>query len=117
MTINKSYSHDPLPRVMVASTSFAKLSILCDELKRFFPNAHFNNTGKHLSEPELIDFLEDADAAIIGKEKINDNTLQKARRLKIISKYGVGLDSIDEKSLKRRNITLGWAPVESINAP
>jgi phosphoglycerate dehydrogenase-like enzyme len=61
-----------------------------------------------LSVSELIDFLEDADAAIIGKEKINDNTLQKAHRLKIISKYGVGLDSIDEKSLKRRNITLGW---------
>ena len=34
--------------------------------------------------------------------------LCEAKRLKIISKYGVGLDNINLESLKKRNITLGW---------
>mgnify|MGYP006121378037 CR=1 FL=1 len=34
--------------------------------------------------------------------------LSDAKRLKIISKYGVGLDNINLESLKKRNITLGW---------
>jgi len=34
--------------------------------------------------------------------------LSEAKRLKIISKYGVGLDNINLDSLKKRNITLGW---------
>ena len=108
MTLNKSYNHDPVLRIVVASTSFAKSSILCDELKRFFPNTHFNNTGKHLSEPELINFLEDADAAIIGTEPITEKILAQTPKLKIISKYGVGLDNIDHTALEKRNITLGW---------
>jgi len=57
---------------------------------------------------ELINFLRDADAAVIGTEPITDQVLSQTSRLKIVSKYGVGLDNIDQESLKRRNIALGW---------
>jgi len=94
--------------VAVTSVSFCKSPILKKEIKKFFPNTYFNETGGYLPEPELIDFLKNADAAIVGMENINDNILSKANRLKIISKYGVGLDNIEQDSLKRRNITLAW---------
>jgi phosphoglycerate dehydrogenase-like enzyme len=38
--------------------------------------------------------LKDADAAIIGIETIDDSLLKNTPSLKIISKYGVGLDNI-----------------------
>ena len=96
------------PRVAVAAISFSKSVLLREELEQAFPNSHFNEKGHRFSEIELIEFLKDADAAVIGIESITDQVLSKTPHLKIVSKYGVGLDRIDQKSLKRRNIALGW---------
>ena len=49
----------------------------------------------------MIEFLIDADAAIIGLEKINDDILSKLPNLKFISKYGVGLDNINLDDAKK----------------
>jgi len=96
------------PRVAVTSTSFGKSAILRKELKRVFPNCYFNERGQPYSGTALINFLKDADAAVVGTESITDQVLSQANKLKIISKYGVGLDNIDQMSLKKRNIALGW---------
>ena len=96
------------PRVVVPSNSFSKSVVLREKLKRVFPNSLFNEHGRRLSEVELVEFLKNADAAIIGIEPITDQVLSQTPQLKIVSKYGVGLDNVDQESLKRRNITLGW---------
>ena len=96
------------PRIAVTSTSFGKSITLRKELKEVFPNSYFNENSSRLSEPELGNFLKDADAAIVGIEPITDIVLGKATRLKIISKYGVGLDNIDKNLLNKNNIILGW---------
>ena len=105
---NRNNRNDLSPKVAVTSVSFCKSKILREELEQVFPNTHFNETGNHLPGSELINFLKDADAAVIGMENINDNIVSKTPRLKIISKYGVGLDNIDQESLKRRKISLAW---------
>jgi len=96
------------PKIAVTSISFGKSAALREKLLRIFPNSIFNESDQRLSKKELIEFIGDADAAIVGKETISDYVLQHTPALKIISKYGVGLDSIDRESLKRRNISLGW---------
>ena len=96
------------PRVAVTSSSFGKSDVLRDELKRSFQNCFFNERGRPLTEPELIDFIKNADAAVVGLEHVNANVLDHAPQLKIIAKYGVGLDNICEESLKKRNIALRW---------
>ena len=95
-------------RVAVPSISFSKSAVLREELERVFPNSLFNETGQRFSEAELIEFLKDADAAVIGTELITERVLDNVHQLKIISKYGVGLDNINEKLLEQRNIDLGW---------
>ncbi len=100
--------NNPEPKIAVTSISFGKSAALREELLRIFPNSIFNENDQRLSSKELIEFIGDADAAIVGKEIINDSVLEHTPALKIISKYGVGLDSIDQESLKRRNISLGW---------
>jgi phosphoglycerate dehydrogenase-like enzyme len=94
--------------VAVTSISFGKNITLREELKNKFPNSSFNESGGNLPEHEFIKFLNNADAVIVGTEHVTDKILNQTPRLKIISKYGVGLDNIDEESLKRRNIALGW---------
>jgi phosphoglycerate dehydrogenase-like enzyme len=93
----------------VTSSSFSKSDFLRAELKNFFPNVIFNELGRPLCELEIVDLLKNCDASIVGLECINDRILVQTPKLKIICKYGVGLDNIDQGLLKRRNIFLGWS--------
>ncbi len=83
---------------------------MCQELKKHFPETTFNEKGRYLTSTELIDFLKDKDAAIIGRDLIGIEELKALPQLRMISKYGVGLDNINEAALQQYNIRLGWTP-------
>ena len=108
MTPDSQIAFNSNLKVVVTSRSFAKSTVLREELLRLFPNSVFNEDDKKLFGKELIEFINGADAAIVGVETIDSSVLEHTLELKIISKYGVGLDSIDQESLKKRNIFLGW---------
>mgnify|MGYP003966400255 CR=1 FL=1 len=108
MTLKNKSGHYFEPKIVVTSISFSKSTILRKSLLDVFPNSIFNETGHRLSGVKLVEFIDNADAAIVGIETIDDSLLKHTHSLKIISKYGVGLDSIDQKSLRNRSITLGW---------
>ncbi|MBD62887.1 MAG: phosphoglycerate dehydrogenase [Gammaproteobacteria bacterium] len=96
--------------VAVTSRSFSKNFSLVEELKKHYSNVLLNHTGKTLKDEELIEFLKKADKAIIGIEKITDSLLSQLPNLKVISKYGVGLNNIDLDLLKNHNVRLGFTP-------
>jgi len=95
-------------RIKIPNISFSKHAELRAELLKHFPDSHFNEERKRYKGQELIDFLQDADGAIVGLEEINDSVLTKCPNLKIISKYGVGLDSIDQIACKNHDVAVGW---------
>jgi phosphoglycerate dehydrogenase-like enzyme len=99
---------DANPKVVVTSRSFAKSAVLRQELLKVFPNSIFTDHRQKLPRGEITDFIGDADAAIVGVETIDDSVLKHTTKLRVISKYGVGLDNIDLESLKSRDIFLGW---------
>lgn len=92
------------PRVAVTPPAFCKSSSLRTELSSHFPDVVFNEKYKYLSGSELIEFLKDADAAIIGRDRVNADLVRSLPRLKMISKYGVGMDNIDQEALRLANI-------------
>ena len=94
----ESHLHSRL-NVAVSSISFSKNLSLRSKLKQTFQNSIFNETGGNLSEDELITFLENKDAAIVGIEPITDKVLSQSPQLKIISKYGSTLTQVDNKIL------------------
>jgi len=104
MTIEGDFS----PKVVVTSRSFSKSAVLRKELLRVFPNSIFTDHRQKLLGEKITEFIGDADAAIVGVEAIDDSVLKHTNKLKIISKYGVGLDNIDLDSLKNRAVFLGW---------
>ena len=81
--------------VAVTSRSFSTNQFLVKKLKESYPNVSLNLTGKTLKENELVKFLATADKAIVGIEIIDKDILDQLPKLKLISKYGVGLNNLD----------------------
>ena len=96
--------------VAVTSRSFSTNQFLVKKLKESHPNVSLNLTGKTLKENELVKFLANADKAIVGIEIIDKNILDQLPKLKLISKYGVGLNNLDLDECKKRNIQIKFQP-------
>lgn len=99
-------------------TSFNRLGVVADHVNRHpamrqevlkvYPDAKFHDAGHRLNEDELIAFLQDCDAAIIGFEPVTERVLSALPNLKIISKYGNGCESFDFQAMKRHNVRFGY---------
>ena len=99
---------DKKTNVAVTSRSFSKNPILRNELLKKYENVKFNDSGLQLQGDSLVDFLKECHKAIIALEVINDDILRRLPRLKVISKYGVGLDMIDIQAMNKYSVKLGW---------
>lgn len=72
------------------------------------PNVSFNDEGRKLGEDDVIAFLSNCDAAIIGTEPLSERVIASLPSIKFYAKYGVGLDNVDLEALAKRGIPLGW---------
>lgn len=61
-------------------------------------------------EADLLDIIEPYDAIVCSDDEITDKVLERAKNLKVISKWGVGMNSIDVASAKRRGIEVYNSP-------
>lgn len=66
--------------------------------------------AKELNEEELIHSAEAADALLVNLSRVSKRVIDALPRLKVISRYGVGLDSIDTEYARERNITVFNVP-------
>lgn len=94
--------------IAVTSPSFSSNKTLQQEIYKYFPKAKLNLDGKRFNKKDLIEYIKDADAIIVGLEPIDKEVLEQCPNLKIVSKYGVGLNNIDLEACKKRDITIGW---------
>ena len=95
-------------KIAVCSRSFSNNEILRSEVKALYKNVKFNEEGKKLVGEQLIEFLKGHNKAIIAMEKLDNYILSALPELKVVSKYGVGVDNIDLKTLRQLRKKLGW---------
>jgi phosphoglycerate dehydrogenase-like enzyme len=95
-------------KIAVLSRSFSKHKLLRQELLAKYSNVKFNDEGLKLNGRTLIKFLEGATKAITALEVIDNSVISALPKLKVISKYGVGIDMIDKDALEKHNVKLGW---------
>ena len=93
----------------ITSRSFSKHPILRNEVLKRYPNAKFNDQGLALKGKSLVKFLQGYEKAITALEKIDEELLSELPELKVIGKYGVGLDMLDLHAIKKFGIKLGWS--------
>jgi phosphoglycerate dehydrogenase-like enzyme len=94
--------------VKVSNIAFSKNSYLVEELLKEFPDAKVNKEGNRFQGQELVKYFDGAEGAIVGLESITGPFLDQLPNLKIIAKFGVGLDNIDKEACEVRNVRLGW---------
>ena len=97
-----------MSRIVVTARSFAKNATLRQELLARYGEATFNESGRVLSGEPLIALLRGHDRAIVGLEPIDERILTAVPELRVISKYGVGLDGVDLEAIARHGVKLAW---------
>ncbi len=63
-----------------------------------------------LKEHQIIHYLKDVDAAVVGGENITREVIEKTKRLKIIAYFGAGVDKINLKAAKEKGIYVTNTP-------
>lgn len=61
---------------------------------------------EEVSESSYAPFIDTADALVIRTQPLSAATIAKAGKLKVVSRHGVGYDSVDLAELNRRRIAL-----------
>lgn len=100
-----------MPNVLVTTAPFGDINPLpINLLNESGISYTINPLRRKLRENELIEMIPEFDALIAGTEEITENVLKHARRLKHISRVGVGLDSVDLAEAKKRGIVVSYTP-------
>jgi D-3-phosphoglycerate dehydrogenase len=65
---------------------------------------------ERLSENQLLQWIGDIDGVIAGDDRFTEHVLLSAPRLKVISKWGTGIDSFDLEACKRKGVAVRNTP-------
>lgn len=65
-----------------------------------------NPYGSILTEDQLIESLQGCEGLIVGVDPVSRKVIESAGALKVIAKYGVGVDNIDLKACEEKNISV-----------
>lgn len=95
-------------KIAVCSRSFSQNPTLRAELLTRYQHVTFNDAGRQLTGEDLVDFLREHDKVIVALETIDASLLSRLPELKVVSKFGVGLDMLDLGAMKKNGVRLGW---------
>jgi len=98
-------------RVLVTPTSYANHDpTLRTVLESEVGEVVYNTTGKPLSSSKLQELVRDCDGYIAGLDAIDRAVIEAADQLKIIARYGVGVDNVDLAAARERDIVVTNTP-------
>lgn len=95
--------------IAVTSRSFSQHQVLRSELLALYSDVRFNDEGVLLDGKSLIAFARGRRKIITALERIDETILSALPELEVISKYGVGTDTLEKSSLIQHGIRLGWS--------
>lgn len=100
-----------MPKALITTVPFADKNTLPIQLLESAGIDYvINPIGRKLKEDELVEMIGDFDVLIAGTEPITEKVLNHASRLKLISRVGVGLDSVDLLAAEQRGIQVSYTP-------
>jgi D-3-phosphoglycerate dehydrogenase len=65
---------------------------------------------ERMEETDLLPIIGEIDGVICGDDRFTERVLQAAPRLKVISKWGTGIDSIDREACQRMGVAVRNTP-------
>ena len=104
-------------KILITPRSFASFS---DKPLKMLTERDYkikrNNTGRPYKKEEMLKFIRDIDGIIIGIDELSAEIIEKANALKVISKYGTGLDNIDINMATNKKIVVTNTPTANVDA-
>ena len=100
-----------MAKVLITTVPFAdKNRSPLELLKKNSIDYLINPLNKKLTEDELVDLVADFDVIVAGTESITKRVMDSASNLKMISRVGIGLDSVDLLEAEKRGIVVSYTP-------
>jgi len=100
-----------MARVLITTVPFAEHNRLpLDLLESIGVDYTINPLGRRLREDELSEMASDTEILIAGTEPITARVMDAAPQLKLISRVGIGLDSVDLLAARDRGIAVSYTP-------
>jgi D-3-phosphoglycerate dehydrogenase / 2-oxoglutarate reductase len=100
-----------MPKALITTVPFGNKDRLpLDLLEQVSIDYVINPLDKKLTEDELAEMVTDFDVIIAGTEPITAKVMDCASNLKMISRVGIGLDSVDLLAAEKRGITVSYTP-------
>lgn len=96
-------------KIAVTTVAFSKNEYLRKKLNSYFRHVRFNDSLKRLKRDELKCFLKDAEGVIVGLDEIDEDILKEVKNLKVISKYGVGLNNVDFNATSKYGVNVVYS--------
>ncbi len=98
-------------KVLVTPTSYgASDPALRTQLESEVGEVVYNISGKPLSSSQLVKMLKGVDGFIAGLDAIDRAALKAADNLKVIARYGVGIDAVNLEAAREKNIIVTNTP-------
>ncbi len=98
-------------KIFISTSSFAKYDALPLRLLRDAGlDIQLNPYSRKLTPNECLSLYQDIDGLIAGTEALTVDILRSARKLKVVSRCGVGTDNIDMKVAKELGIKVFVTP-------
>ncbi len=98
-------------RVLVTATSFGKQDPgLKETLQAAVGQVVYNHHTRPLKASELIEMVAEFDGIIAGLDEFNTDVLRAAQRLRVLARYGVGVDRVDLAEAQLRGIVVTNTP-------
>ncbi len=104
-------------KVLITTSSFGKADSAPLDFLKSHCEVQLNPYGRKLTTEEFVDLSEGMDGVIAGVERITAEALEMRKNLKVISRCGVGMDSLDTEACDRLGIkyfNTPNAPVHSV---
>jgi D-3-phosphoglycerate dehydrogenase len=97
--------------VLVTPTTFGRADpALKSSLEASAGRVIYNPRNRPLTAAELIPLVREADGFIAGLDQIDASVIEAGGRLKVIARYGVGVDRVDVRAATRRGIVVTNTP-------
>lgn len=101
----------PRNRVLITTVPFGEADRRpLDLLDRSEVPYLINPIGRRLQESELADLIGEFTVLIAGTEPITAKVMDRAPGLGLISRVGIGLDSVDRRAARERGILVSYTP-------
>jgi D-3-phosphoglycerate dehydrogenase len=104
-------------KVLVTATNY---SALCAEAKKLLESNNCevieNPFGRPMTFAELQGYVPEADGAVVGVDSWNESVFRLAPKLKVLARFGVGVDNIDIEKARAFGIKVTNAAGKNANA-